>query len=353
MGKLVTATSLTLFIVCLLSSAIAAAELYRWVDDNGVVHYSDQKSSDSAIDYTPETELSTFENVYFQRQPKPDYSNLPPVDQRRASPDLAKLQAVKFPATPNDANVRVYVQKIYAISRNQKSHLTSDPQVSLLMQVGSEHLHVLIDETYSHVGWHNYGIEVIKRLATDQHKSRIIDTFKRYSKYASVIYAKDWHHEYQGLLIEGLRKNRHYVPSDWIKAVAEFDREDARQVLIEYFKYGWNNHITYKYIAGLSGIDAELAKAIPIAWSTASEKNPHAQGELTPRALELGYKPAFKFVMTSLASNAGKPRYSMNPHALALRFTDQTGSATEILRWYKSNQHSIRFDGDSKLFVTR
>lgn len=326
-----------------------AAELYRWVDDNGVVHYSDQKVTDEATEYKPEAELSTYNNIHFLQQPKPDYSDMPPQDQRRDTPDLKRLQAIRFPQSPNVGNVTRYIQQIYDISRYQKVHLTSDPQVSMLRQLGPEYLHLLIRETYSHVGWHNYGIEVISELATDRHKAQILDSLKRYSKYARVIYAKDWHWEFQDRLINGLRRNRGYVPTEWIRAVAEFDRDDARQVLIEYFKYGWNNHVTYKQIADLDGIEAQLHQAIPVAWETASEKNVHAARELTPRALELGYKPALRFVMAELAK---PPNRSFDAQGLAQRFTEQTGSAQQILSWYQINQHGIRFDPARLLFVS-
>ena len=335
----------------LLAPPLLATELYRWVDDNGVVHYSDRKSETEADSYTPETQLSTYSNVYFLQKPRPDYSDMPPPEQRRDSPDLARLQQVEFPPAPNDASVTAYIQRIYDISRYQKIHQTSDPQVSMLMRVGAEFLHLLIRETYSHVGWHDYGIEVIGRLAEDRHKAQIIDALKRYSKYARVIYRRGWHHEFQDRLVAGLKGNRGYVPAEWIRAVAEFERADARAALIEYFKYGWNNHVTYKHIVALDGIEADLARAIPIAWTTASEKNPHAQGELTPRALELGYQPAFRYLMARLQQDSGKPAYSMNPHALALRFTEQTGSDEEIYRWYRANRERIRFDAERKVFV--
>lgn len=330
-----------------------AAELYRWVDDQGRVHYSDQKNSDKADTYTPQTELSTFSNVYFLQQPKPDTRGLPPFDQRRNSPDLESLLAVKFPQAPNVGNVTAYIQRIYHISRLQKQHLGSDPQVTMLLQVGDKFLHLLIRETNSHVGWHNYGIEAIKQLAKERHKAQIVDAMKRYSKYASVLYAKGWHHEFQQRLIDGLRNNRGYLPSDWIRAVAEFERDDAREVLIEYFKYGWNGHITYKYIAALEGIEDSLASAIPIAWENTGNTNKYARGELTPRALEQGYKPAFRYLMSELKQNGARAKYSMDAYSLAQRFTGQSGSPEEILNWYRNNQPEIKFDPARSIFTTR
>ena len=338
---------IALLISC--SSASRATELYRWIDDNGMVHYSDQKTSDQATDYTPETELSTYNNVHFLQQPKPDYSDMPPQNQRRDTPDLQRLQAIHYPAVPNVGNVTQYIQQIYDVSRYQKVHFNSDPQVSMLMQIDPEFLHLLIRDTYSNVGWHNYGIEVISKLATEQHKSQIRDSLKRYSKYAKVIYAKEWHFEFQEQLISGLHRNRNYVPSEWIQALAEIDRPDARRVLIEYFKYGWNNHTTYKRIADIDGIEPELQKALPVAWETSLDNNLYAVRELTPRALEIGYKPALRYVMAELAK---PPKRGFDAHALAQRFTDQTGSTQAILDWYKRNQHNIQYDAERNLFVS-
>ena len=184
--------------ICLASTGPAQAELYRWVDDNGLIHFSDKKTQGQSEQYTPESKLSTYSNSQFLQKPAADNSDRLPFKQRRDKPDIEKLFAVKFPVQPTDTNVAKYIQEIYAISRGQKQYLKSDPQVTLLMQVGGNHLDVLIDATNHSVGWHNYGIEVIKKLATEQHKKHILQALKTYSKYAKVIYTKGWHYEFQG-----------------------------------------------------------------------------------------------------------------------------------------------------------
>jgi len=251
----------------LMLSMQANGELYRWTDEHGRVQYTDKKSSEKATIYIPKAEISTYSNpegIQVVRK-KEDYSDLPPYEKRRDTSDIDKLYAVKFPQTPTRSSVAAYIQKIYAISRYQKRHLRSDPQVSLLMQVGTEYLDVLIRESYSHVGWHDYGIEVINKLATEQHKAHIFNALKTHNKYARVIYTREWHFEIQDKLITGLRNNRGYVPSEWLKAVSEFDRQDARHVLVEYLKYGWNNHSSYKLIAGIKDKNAQLTEVLPIA----------------------------------------------------------------------------------------
>ena len=331
----------------------AHGELYRWVDEHGRVQFSDRKSSTKAEAYQPKAEISTYSNpegIQVVRK-KEDYSDLPPYEKRRDTSDIDKLYAVKFPQSPTRSSVAAYIQQIYAISRFQKRHLRSDPQVSLLMQVGTEYLDVLIRETYSHVGWHDYGIEAINKLATEQHKEHIFNALKTHSKYVIIIYTKAWHFEIQDELIKGLRNNRGYVPSEWLKSVAEFDRQDARDVLIEYFKYGWNNHSTYGIVSGLKDIDAQLNEALPVAWETAREKNKHALADLTPKVLDLGYMPAFKFVIRSLVDNANMKKHWFDAYDLATRYSNQTGTAKEIMAWYKANQKKIHFDSEKKLFV--
>lgn len=337
----------------LMLSVQAYGELYRWTDEHGRVQFSDKKISAKAEAYQPRVEISTYSNpdgIQVVRK-KEDYSDLPPYEKRRDTSDIEKLYAVKFPESPSRASVATYIQKIYAISRYQKRHLRSDPQVSLLMQVGTEYLDVLIRETYTHVGWHDYGIEAINKLATEQHKQLIFKALKTHNKYARIIYSHAWHFEVQDELIKGLRNNRGYVPSEWLKSVAEFDRQDARQVLIEYFKYGWNNHSTYGIISGLKDIDVQLNDALPTAWETARENNKHAMAELSSKVLELGYMPAFKFVIMSLVDNANMQKHWFDAYGLATRYTDQTGSARDIMAWYKMNHKKIRFDYDRKLFT--
>ena len=334
-------------------SGQSSAEFYRWTDENGNTHFSDKKSSPEAATYVPKNKISTYstpEGIHVFRA-KEDYSDLPPYEQRRDTSDIEKLQAIKFPTSPTKPLVAAYIQKIYAISRYQKRHLRSDPQVSLLSQVGTEYLDVLISETYSHVGWHNYGIEAIKKLATEQHKKLIFKALKNYSKYAEVIYLKGWHFDIQDELIKGLRNNRTYVPQEWIKSVSEFDRQDARDVLIEYFKYGWNNHSTYNAISSLKNIEPQLQEALPIAWETARQDNKHAMADLTPKVLDLGYMPALKYTVSALIYNANMQKHWFDAYDLVKRYTEQSGSPSEIMQWYKVNQRKIRFDPERKLFV--
>lgn len=336
-------------------SGQAYGELYRWTDEQGRVHFSDKKTSDKATSYQPKTEISTYKSSTIpQISPgkKDEYVDVPPYEERRNSPDIDRLYAIKFPENPTKHSVAAYIQYIYAISRLQKRHLRSDPQVSLLMQVGEKYLDVLINETNSHVPWSDYGLEAIKKLATEQHKKHILKALKTYSKYIEVVYLNGWHVEIKDELIKGLRNNKGYMPSEWIKAVSEFDRPDARSVLIEYFKYGWNNHSTYNIVSGLKGIDEELNKALPVAWETARENNKHAMAELTSKVLALGYQPAFKFLMLSLVDNADMQKHWYNAHDLALRYTDQTGAPQEILAWYKRNQTKIHFNQEKNIFTT-
>lgn len=335
-------------------SSQASAELYRWTDEHGNVHFSDKKNSLEAEEYIPKNEISTYSTRDGTQvlRVNDDYSDLPPYDKRRDTSDIEKLYAVKFPVSPTKPAIAAYIQKIYHISRFQKRHLRSDPQVSLLMQVGTKHLDVLIRETYSHVGWHNYGIEAIKKLATEQHKLPIFKALKNYNKYAEIIYQNGWHFEIQDDLINGLRNNRGYIPHAWIKAVSEFDRQDARAALVEYFKYGWNNHSTYGIIAGLKDIEPQLREALPVAWETARENNKHAMAELTSTVLELGYMPAFQFTISSLIDNANMQKHWFDAYALITRYTEQTGSPSEIMNWYKLNQYKIRFDTIRKIYTT-
>lgn len=337
----------------LVSVAQACAELYRWTDEHGRVQFSDRKSSVKAETYQPKSSISTYSTPDGIQvvDKQGDYSDLPPYEKRRDTADIEKLHAVQFPQSPSRKSVAAYIQKIYAISRYQKRHLNSDPQVSLLMQVGTEYLDVLINETHSHVGWHDYGLEAIGKLATEQHKAAVFKALKTHNKYAKIIYLKEWHFEIQDELIKGLRNNRGYVPSEWLKAVAEFDRQEAKDVLVEYFKYGWNNHSTYNIVSGLKGVDEQLKDALPIAWETARENNKHAMVDLTSKVLELGYMPAFKFVMMSLMDNANMQKHWFNAYELALRYTEQTGTAREIMEWFRLNQKHIRFDAGKKLFI--
>jgi len=44
-------------------------------------------------------------------------------------------------------------------------------------------------------------------------------------------------------------------------------------------------------------------------------------------------------------------KHWFDAYGLATKYTNQTGTAREIMAWYKTSQKNIRFDPEKKLFV--
>ncbi len=68
-----------------------------------------------------------------------------PMQFQEHGPDLEALGKIKLPENPTKDQVRDYVAKIIAASRDQNTFSDSDPQVAMLQQVGPDNLDVLLD----------------------------------------------------------------------------------------------------------------------------------------------------------------------------------------------------------------
>ena len=62
--------SLTFFLVCIICAAASSvnAEVYRWVDENGKVHYSDKKPKEQAEDISAEIKKQNIDSSIEEQQ---------------------------------------------------------------------------------------------------------------------------------------------------------------------------------------------------------------------------------------------------------------------------------------------
>lgn len=273
-------------------------------------------------------------------------------ERKKSVPDMDMLLRVSLPDNPSKQEVVNYVNLIFTLSRNQRTYLSSDPQVGMLAQIGHEHLDVLLNASKPGVQWSKYGIEAITILANESDKQLIIDNVQRNYELSKVVYAKKWCADAKEVLHQLVKRSTGYLPTEALMCLAQAEDPKTYPALISFLVNGWNSHSTYNAIKTLPGID--LREALPRAWEK-SRPNRYQIGYLTPDALELGYLPAFHFLFETIDNNYGVPETIYNSYALIKRFTDLPGYTTKkgLKEWYAAHKNQIYFDSGSGYFVAR
>lgn len=270
------------------------------------------------------------------------------VEAKKDKPDLELLSKITLPKKPTKQQVRDYITAITLASRNQQNYQVSDPQVSMLFEVGHKNIDELLLATRGTDFSQLYTIAAIKALAKNDDKAKIIAALDEHPRLVEVITAKGWAKDARPVLVKRLRENSNYLPYEWIAAVASLKDPSTYDDLISYFKNGTNKRLTYKYIARLPGID--LTQAAPIAWEKA-RGDKYEIVDLTEAALSVGYLPALDFVVETLDNNYNLQPSQYSPRALMFQFTAIQGSNEELKKWYETNRTSLRFDAGLKRFV--
>ena len=105
LGKL-TAVFLTVLVVALISVSQASAEIYRWVDENGVTHFSDQKpvgvneGKEETVDPSKSGSLSVVEGGEHKTTPSSFLKELFTPDTPEEKPEINRNASVVIYTTP-------------------------------------------------------------------------------------------------------------------------------------------------------------------------------------------------------------------------------------------------------------
>ncbi len=336
----------TVLLVASLATCVAmpaSAEVYQWRDATGRLHFGDDppEGADARkvdIDtrrqnvYAPPGGASTPQRgAGEQHTPKRD------------APDLDALLRIRLPPDASKRQVREYVHRILAASRNQRSYLASDPQVGMLMEVGPQNVDVLIEVARDGVPWARYAVEAIKSLATEAHKPAILAALPQQKRLSAVVYSKGWSEDAREILLQGMRNYSGYLPSEWLRAVASFRDPGTYDLLKAYMINGWNRHSTYRIIRTLPGID--LWRALPQAWENArTSGRKYEVADLTADTVGTGYMPALRFVVGTLDGNHGLSPGTYKPREIVERYLEIDGDNTTIRDWFEAHHDELVFD---------
>jgi len=259
------------------------------------------------------------------------------------------LANIKLSPQPDRTEVVRYVHQIMDLSRKQRSYFESDLQVSLLAQVGREHLDVLVNAIQDGLSWSDYAVYAIKQIATEEDKNTVISNLKDKKKLIKVVYAKNWQGDAKEILVNEIMGSSTYFPSEWLDAIASFRDPATYPALKSYLINGWNRHVTFKIIKDLPGMD--LSKELPQAWDNSRSGNEYEVAYLLPDVLAAGHIPALEYTIDMLDNDKKLPNTVVNPRQLVMRFTQVRGSDSEIRKWFKENKNRLYFDKQGKKYL--
>lgn len=271
----------------------------------------------------------------------------------RQGPDTVKLAKIILPENPTEQQVRDYVNAIIEATEGQNTFGPNDPQMRKFMAVGPANMKALIqplrDETAGQA--QHYIISAIERLAEDEHKDLIVGALPFAHDLAQIVVKKRWQNDARPALLEVMKEQPDYLPTEWINAVASFKDPATYDGLMWYLVNGANGSWTYKAVSGLPGFDAE--KGVKERWQRVKDEgHPWEEREAAALAVAVGdldaLRAEFDFLDDEEQDNFGPAENS--PARIIRRYTDARGKREEMQKWYKENKAFLVFDKEAKKF---
>lgn len=260
--------------------------------------------------------------------------------------NASKLAEVALPGNPSRAEIKTYIQKIHNISATQSNFSPRDPQVAMLLEVGSENIDLLVVSFADQPS--HYETYAIKKLAKPKDKDLILKHLEQQPQLAETVVKFGWENDARNILLSGL-KNSEYLPGVWLKAVAGFNDPETYPLLTGFLVNGSNRDSTYGIIKDLPGI--ELEAAVAKAWRRAKYEQDWARRDMIPIAIAHGHTDALAAATQELGNDdlpgyqRKKIRKSIATHT-GIRGTDE-----ELKDWYLANKGRLHFEEETKLFV--
>lgn len=268
---------------------------------------------------------------------------------RRKGANLEELDQITLADNPTPKQIKEYIRKIGIASSKQNSYSDSDPQVFMLTKIGNENLELLINANLNHQG-EFYAIPAITRLTQPKDKELILKYLPFKKDLVKVVIQNGWEADAKIILYNELRQIPHYLPIEWVTAIANLEESCVYDDLKQYLILGSNKKWTYESIKMLPNI--ELDGAVIKAWDNA-KRDKWARNSFAPIALAHGQKDALGVVIESLNSSPSDHNAVRNPRKYVLQYTYASGSNNEIRDWYNSNKNNLYFDEEKRKFIPK
>lgn len=266
---------------------------------------------------------------------------------------VTALEEIRLPINPTKEQVRQYVDAVVALSRKQKTSGYEDPQVEMLLKVGSQHLDVLMDAApapRSPKDLHLWKAmrHLVENDPQPHYLSDLLARLESKPDLAELLLKKEWIASARPVLLKGLRDQRNDLPASWIEALLSLEEPEIQNDVIAYYeRKPWEPGL-YEQIQDLPKVD--LPKLVERAWLNTKGRSIRDQSFVIHRACELGILDALD-TGASWLRNPSSDYQKRVGRAVLKRFTPAEGEDTELVAWYEAHAGKLRFDEERKIFV--
>lgn len=209
----------------------------------------------------------------------------------------ALLATIVLPEKPTRDQVEDYVQRIADASRGQNRYnYRDDPQAGMLAKVGAAYVDVLLNVQGHEIRY--YTQRVVVDLATEEHRSLILEKLPEMRELASVVLKRQWQDQAKEILRNGLEQES-YLPADWILAAVKTGDKSFYPLFLRFFEEGNNRRQTYDILKTVR--DLELGPSIAVAWNRLGRRDRYERREFAPIAMAQGIATALQACLEILA----------------------------------------------------
>ncbi len=271
------------------------------------------------------------------------------LDYREQGANLEELDAISLPENPSKDQIKEYIRKIGIASAKQNSYSDSDPQVFMLSKIGNSNLELLLNANLNRQG-DFYVIPAVIQLTEKKDKELILKYLPFKKDLVKVVTQKGWEEDAKVILYNELRQIPHYLPTEWIRAIANLQETCVYEDLKQYLILGSNKSWTYETIKMLPSI--ELEDAVFEAWQNAKREK-WSRNSFAPIALAHGQIDAFPIIIESLDSSPNNHDAVRHPRKHILQYTYAKGSNDDLRNWYNENKNNLKFDKEKRKYIAQ
>jgi len=270
---------------------------------------------------------------------------------RPQGPDIQKLAEIKLPDLADRDQVKKYILSVMEASLGQSTWSSQDPQVMMLMKVGSKNVPTLIDALSLADNMSGYHVkQVINRLADEKSKDLILATLPIYHDLVEVVIQHGWEKDVKQTLIDEIESPGGRLPTEWITAIANLNDPETYPLLRNYFINGPNRYWTYKEIKNLP--IENMQGAVAEAWERSRFDDSCNRQYMAIAALPYGHMDALSALIDILTSGESGDQWMSNEIRPAIfQVIDFRGSNAELAKWFSTHRDHLRFDTESKKYV--
>lgn len=223
----------------------------------------------------------------------------------------------------------------------------------MLMDVGEENVPILIESLRYSPRMNDYHIRrAIVFLAGDRTKEAILEALPLHHGLVTAVVQQGWAGDARETLITELASTRHYLPTEWIEAVASLRDPETYPLLRQHFIEGQNRVSTYRAIQDLP--IEHMPDAVERAWSRSKHSDVFTVVPMAAIALRYGHLDALEVLADALAHEGTDSEWlAREARSAVLRHTEFRGTNDELARWVQENREQLEFNSERQRFETR